>query len=106
MTGRESLSVSRKYAMTRVRKGDYLLPSNDAQTLWRIYQYEEDGSLIHELPDRTEKPVVGWFWATAKRPMPREGAFVGDILEWDDWEFWSGPHSTLHRAIEEALRRG
>ena len=86
--------------MTRLRKGDYLLPSNDAQTLWRIYQYEEDGSLIEELPDRAERPVVGLFWATARRSMPKEGAFVHEIAEWDDWEFYSGPHSTRQQAID------
>ena len=56
----------RKYAMTRLGKGDYLLPSNDARWLLRIATYEEDGSA--EYGDG--KPVVGTFWAVYRRLMP------------------------------------
>jgi hypothetical protein len=50
----------RRFQMTRLRAGDYLLPDNDGRTLWRIARYEErDGSLT-----RGDGTVVnGDFWA-------------------------------------------
>lgn len=96
--------TDRKYQMTRLAKGDYLLPSNDAQTLWRIYTYEEEGSLVESLPDGTERAVRGVFWACARRPMPKPGELV-DLEGWDgEWEFWAGPLPTRADAISEALR--
>jgi hypothetical protein len=35
-------TTARQHRMIRLEKGDYLLPSNDAQILWRIAQYDED----------------------------------------------------------------
>lgn len=94
------MSIARKYAMTRLARGDYLLPSNDGRTLWRIYTYEEDGSA----ENYQGRVVKGTFWACARRPMPRGGAFVGELLEWSDWDFWAGPFESRSEAIEEAIR--
>jgi len=95
----------RKYQMTRLRRGDYLLPSNDAQTLWRIYTYEEEGSLIEQSPDGGERAVTGMFWACARRRFPKPGEII-DLDGWsdDEWEFWAGPLPTRQAAIDEALR--
>lgn len=91
----------RQYAMTRVKAGDYLLPSNDALTLWRIYQYEEEGTL--EYDDGTK--LVGTFWACARRPMPHEGTPMIDVVEWsEDWQHWAGPFKSRKEALEDALR--
>jgi len=90
----------RKYQITRLNRGDYLLPSNDGRTLWRIYSYEEDGSA----ETYQGRVIKGTFWANARRPMPREGVAVGDLLDWSDWEFWAGPFDSRSEAIEEALR--
>jgi len=38
------MTTARKYVMTRIDKGDYLLPSNDGETLWRIRQYMDGPS--------------------------------------------------------------
>lgn len=39
-------TMERKWQMTRLWPGQYLLPSNDRQTLWKITRYEErDGTL-------------------------------------------------------------
>lgn len=89
--------------MTRLRRGDYLLPSNDGATLWRIYSYEEEGSLVDTLPDGSERPVIGAFWACARRPFPKPGELI-ELEGWFDWEFWAGPLPTRQAAIEEALR--
>lgn len=94
--------MQRKYALIRVSSGDYLLPSNDQRWLWRIYTYEEDGSLF-----RGERQVKGRFWACARRPMPPESAILDeDFLGWGDWEFWAGPLNTRTAAIDEAMHVG
>jgi|SRR5579872_4380612 len=98
--------MERKYVLTRVRKGDYLLPSNDLKTLWRIYSYEEEGSLIEELPGGEERPVLGTFWACSRRPMPDTNTLMDEDFLYDGWEHWAGPLNTRTAAIEEALRAG
>lgn len=52
-------TATRKYQMTRVRAGSYLLPSNDAQTLWHVYSFEDGISHGVDHPDRT-------YWACAR----------------------------------------
>jgi hypothetical protein len=36
--------------MTRLRRGDYLLPSNDGATLWRLTSYVEGDGLAADDP--------------------------------------------------------
>lgn len=73
----------RKWQMTRVGAGDYLLPSNDEQTLWRITKYEErDGTLT-----RGDGTVVnGDFWALwrLRFPLPDYDAVDHDLWDWDN----------------------
>ena len=38
-------TVARKYALTKIDPGDYLLPSNDATVLYRIRKYTDGPSL-------------------------------------------------------------
>jgi hypothetical protein len=38
-------TLERRFALTRLGSGDYLLPSNDERGLYRIQAYDEDGSL-------------------------------------------------------------
>jgi hypothetical protein len=96
--------MTRKYQMTRVRRGDYLLPSNDLTTLWRIYSYEEDGSAT----DGAGRQITGTFWGAAKwhRGMPTEhDIYSEDFLEYwgDDWIHWAHGLRTRGEAIEAAL---
>ena len=90
--------------MTRMGAGNYLLPSNDGQTLWRIYSYYEEGSLSYELPGVGYRGVRGTFWACARRPMPDKWFSYEELSEWDEWEFWAGPLRSRREAIDEALR--
>lgn len=84
----------RLYTLTKIAKGDYLLPSNDARQLWRICRYAED--------DGRET------WLVAKyrhggRTMPAEGDRVSDLIEWERWETWEASLQTRAEAIKTAL---
>lgn len=95
----------RRYQMTRVGKGDWLLPSNDRQTLWRIHTYDEDGSAEYQDETGWHK-IVGTFWATAKYngDIPDDRPLPEDFLEWHRWTPWAGPFSTRGDAIKDVIR--
>jgi hypothetical protein len=52
--------TERMYALIRVSAGSYLLPSNDAQTLWHIYSFM-DGESMGLTGQRDQK-----FWGCAR----------------------------------------
>jgi hypothetical protein len=88
--------ADRKYQMTRVRRGDYLLPSNDAQTLYRIHAYHEDGSA----------GFTGTFWGVMRWPdgMPTDADVQHeDFLDWDRWREVSWGHRSRAAAIKDVL---
>jgi hypothetical protein len=98
-------TVDRKYALTRIRAGSYLLPSNDAQTLWHIYSFEDGRShgLMDE-PDRT-------YWACARyRGTLEDGQkkAMQDLMEygyihWGEWTETDSYMRTRAAAIAAAL---
>lgn len=93
------MSVKRKYALIRVATGDYLLPGNDAATLWRIARYTDGPSSGLEIPRDRE------FWGAWKFRKPLARA-IWDERAIDDWDLWSheGAHfATRAEAIEYAL---
>jgi len=100
-----SAVAERKYALTRISSGDYFLPANDGSKLWRIYTYEEDGSLYSG-----DRQVKGKFWAVARSRGTVDEAqrlLQSDpdtLLDWGEWEFWAGPLRTRNEAIQEAIR--
>ncbi len=77
------------YTMTRLGKGDYLLPSNDAQTLWRLYRWEEGWNL--------------WRWDGGFPTLDSINAAL-EMDDWSRWECWSGPFATRAEAIRDAIR--
>ena len=96
---------TRKYALTRIGKGDYLLPGNDRETLWRIASYEDGpghGLEVDWSSDRT-------FWGVWKYEKPlsrvRHPQEIADAVE--DWGVWSmedGSYYTRREAIDRAMR--
>ena len=93
----------RRYSMTRIRDGDYLLPSNDAQTLWRITRYTEDGSAAWVDPDNgSEHPIVGIFWSAAKYNGSLD-RLPDDLTDWEHWDHWSDMHRTRREAVVEIV---
>lgn len=71
----------RKYALTKIAAGDYLLPSNDAQTIWRITAYTDGPSNGLEIP-KDRKFWGLWRWDSACYAS-RSG-----VVDPDDWEQW------------------
>ena len=76
-----------RWPTVRVSAGDYLLASNDGQTLWRISSYLEDGSLESGPDYASMKPVRGKFWsiATYATPFPDVDPDDPHLLDWDRW---------------------
>lgn len=98
------MTIERKFALVRVEAGDYLLPSNDEQTIWRVARYWEDGSLEWTDTQGRTRQVIGWRWQIWRRPMPdRERDLPDDFFEWEDWTLAAGPFETRGDAIEDAL---
>ena len=88
--------VERKYALTRVASGDYLLPSNDGKTLWRIKRY------FDEEADAELSLKPGWYWA-AWRFLGSLDADTLDVDDWEQWDMWSWRITTRKECIDDAL---
>lgn len=90
----------RKYVLTRIAKGDYLLPSNDGRTLWRLRIYEDGPT--HGLEDW---PRDRTFWGLWKLTSHFDGTLDPDTLDdWGRWEPWDEYLPTRAAAIKSALR--
>jgi hypothetical protein len=94
------VTPERKYRMIRLSAGDYLLPGNDGETIFRVAKYDEDGSI---------EGVTGEYWAVYRWPKPkntlRERMPWGES-PWDAWEEWhliADLFSTRQDAIDAAL---
>jgi hypothetical protein len=92
--------TERKYQLVKIRAGDYLLLSNDAKTLWRIYRYEDGRS--YGLKDMKGDVQL---WAYARWDGTPASALQADDLQyaWDRWV--NGEHwlKTRQEAIDKAL---
>lgn len=102
--------TERTYAMIRVRAGLYLLPSNDAQTIFRLSSYEEHGDGQWQDDDGRWHEIRGTFWEVARMPMTTMERLTNDpstdddsILYSDEWESSCAGLRTRREAIEEAL---
>jgi hypothetical protein len=92
-----STAVERKYALTKIAPGDYLLPSNDARTIWRIAKYTEGPS--SGLKDwARDRDVWGvWRWTEPSRGHV-------DTDDWYRWEMEEACCLTRAEAVEAALK--
>jgi len=101
--------VTRKFALTKIGRGDWLLPSNDGQTLWRLTEYHEDGSASVGNDGKNWRPLRGVFWQTAKftgRLVHDPGLLPDDFLDWGHWEVWETGLLKRKYAVEAVLNRG
>ena len=81
--------IEREHALNKVAAGDYLLPRNDGQTIWRI-------ALDNGHADRDH--WTAWEWRGEVGP----GAYV-DTLDWSRWDLMSGGFLTRREAMDAAL---
>lgn len=91
-------TVERKYRMTRIGTGDYILPANDGETFWRISKYSDGPSygLYEWKRDRT-------FWGAWKWHSALAIQKADDPLDWENWDQWVGACATRQEAINGAL---
>lgn len=75
--------TERKYTLTLVQSGSYLLPSNDARTLWHIYRFEDGRSYGLDEPDRM-------WWACAMYRGTIEQAQAAVVRDMEDLGYISG----------------
>lgn len=93
-------TVHRSYALTKVAPGDYVFPSNDGKTLWRVTSYpveyvDANGHVCTRL---------GTFWLAAHYMGPGEiRSLPDDFLEWEHWQTSVSGLRTRAQAIEEVL---
>lgn len=94
--------TERKYALTKIKRGDYLLPSNDAKTVWRLATYRDStlsavGTTGGRLNERD-------WWGVWKWTGPLDAVDIGDAA-WDNgqWQSWDTLLETQAQAIESAL---
>lgn len=81
--------TDRKYALTKVRTGDYLLPSNDGKTLWRI--------------TRLASPTEGWdLYRWLGKVAPGNYA---DPDDWAQWDYFEGAWPSREDLIDVALAK-
>jgi hypothetical protein len=86
--------TSRQYALTRLRTGDYLCPSNDRTTLWRFRKYWEDGSL----EDGNGGTITGHFWEVYSCPLPTDAQL--QMAVYDDPDLWTLPWQTAESLLK------
>lgn len=95
-----SKAPERKYALRRVKAGDYIFFSNDQQTLLRVARYEDGPS--HGIKDW---PKDRMFWGVWKWETPIVlGQTAIELANWDRWQFFDGFNDTRQEAIDSALR--
>lgn len=91
--------AERKYVLTKLGAGDYLLPSNDRKTIWRIHRYTEGPtSGIMDWPRDVE------VWGVSQWTGHRPPQTVDDIDDWTYWEMVAECEPTRASAIKEAMR--
>jgi hypothetical protein len=87
----------RKYALTKIAAGDYLLPSNDAQMVWRIAKYEDGPTHGLDALPRDRDFWGVWRW------RGQRGQSVLDPDDWNQWAMEAASCDTRAEAIRLAL---
>lgn len=94
----EAAPPERFYALSKIAAGDWLMPSNDAQTLWRFTRYTDGPSLgLMDWP--TDRDV----WLVRRTPLPPEGEIGRWELDLVPWEDVANCRTTRQACIDLAL---
>lgn len=97
----ERTAPQRKFVLSKVGPGDYLLLSNDGTTLWRFRTYEDGPSTgIMDWP----RDLTFWsIWRYVRRISTQHPGVV-DTEDWDQWEHVDSSYKSRREAIDAALR--
>lgn len=91
-------TIERRYALTKIAPGDYLLPSNDAGTLWRLRRYTDGPT--HGLEDWPRDRDLWGLWRYAYSLHALEPV---DPDDWSVWEMVGDGYETRAEAIRAAM---
>jgi hypothetical protein len=91
------VKTERKYQLIKVAAGDWILPDNDGETVWRLRSYIDGPSMGLNL----DHDIT--LWGYSKWTGRRTALDADDILDPDNWEYWDGNHRTRAEAIQAAL---
>lgn len=104
-----TMTIERTFQMVKVSAGDWLLPSNDGQQLWRLRAYDETGDAVLVDADGNESTLIGRFWDASLCELSPQTIVDDEIEQFDvlDPSLWSLQATCLRsrtEAIEFALR--
>jgi hypothetical protein len=100
-----SATVTRKYTLTKIRAGDWLLLSNDGEVFWRIQQYEDGPSFGIIGWDRDKTLWAIWRWSRSIDELSEALALDAVDEEPDLWHYQDGHFETRKAAIDAALKK-
>jgi hypothetical protein len=90
----------RKFALIKIEAGDYLLPGNNATTLWRIRRGAERHIAENGL-DEIERPA--WeLWRWMSRLTDTHALEQVDPGDWSQWEYQE-TDTTRQKVIDRAM---
>lgn len=94
----------RKYVLTKIGPGDYLLPSNDdGERIWRIAKYVDGPS--HGLEEWSrDREVWGLYTSSLLNNSHGQLDRRAMDLDWAEWEMEDGAFETRQEAIDAAMR--
>jgi len=102
------MSTARKYVLTKIAPGDYLLPSNDGRQLWRITRADAGTFTLEPEEAFGSPPWQVWRYAHAvSGPGASTAEEITEDLEgWDNWSLEASWCRSRAEAIAEAMRMG
>lgn len=96
----DAATVERKYVLTKIAAGDWLLPSNDAQRIYRLRKYT-DGPSFGLDPEISPRDFEVWRVSKWDQPIAMAGEISVD--DEDRWEHVFDGARTRAEAIQAAL---
>jgi hypothetical protein len=102
------MTVQRKYVLTKLGAGDYLMPGNNGQTLWRLRHYDEEFAADNPLGSTEVRVRKVWgVWRCVGYSVRQfQSAIAAGAIDIDDdtlWDYFAGIGKTRNEVIQDAL---
>lgn len=98
--------ADRRFALTKIDAGDYLLPDNDETHLWRVVRYEDGSHYGLDVPyaSRTFWRVLRCRRTVLELAMTHHlGEIVEEWFEWEECDQWLPSRAAALAAIEARM---